>query len=75
MFGSRRHARRHVSICSAAKAASTRASAGRRRSQFRAERPQDCALHGAIVRCARIANVLHLPGEDNPDRLSRLQFP
>jgi hypothetical protein len=33
------------------------------------------AFHRAILRCGRIVNALHQPGEDDPDRSSRLQSP
>lgn len=56
-------------------ASRTQAGNERRRGQFRGNRCQGSAVHHAILRCRRIPKVLHQPGQDNPDRPSRLQSP
>jgi hypothetical protein len=54
------------------KAASTQAGGGERRGQSRRGLHQDSTIHRAIVRWKRITETLHLHGEDDPDRPSRL---
>jgi hypothetical protein len=48
---------------------------GRHCSVSDGSRHHGSAVHRAILRCGRIVNALHQPGEDDPDRSSRLQSP
>lgn len=57
------------------KAASRQSGDRRHCSLSDGSRHHGSVFHRAILRCGRIVNALHQPGEDDPDRSSRLQFP
>lgn len=57
------------------KAASSQPGDRRHCSLSDGSRHHGSAFHHAILRCRRIVNALHQPGEDDPDHSSRPQSP